>query len=289
MCRLFALSSAPHRVRATFWLLEAPDSVTTQSHHDPDGTGLGVFDAEGRAQVFKQPIAAFEDTKFAREARQVQSTTFVAHVRFASTGAVEQRNTHPFTAHGRIFAHNGVIEDVERLERELGSYREMVEGDTDSARFFALITRHIDGNGGDVGAGIAQAATWVAGNLPLYSLNLVLTTATDMWALRYPQTHSLYVLSRPPGGHFGRRHLDQTSPTGHVRMRSGELTDQPAVVIASEQMDEDPGWRPLRSGELLHVDARLTVSSRMVLEHPPTRPLALASLRPEAAASQTAA
>lgn len=54
MCRLFGLSAAPSRVRATFWLLEAPDSLARQSRHDPDGTGVGTFTADGMAQVDKR-------------------------------------------------------------------------------------------------------------------------------------------------------------------------------------------------------------------------------------------
>ena len=42
MCRLFGLSGAPRTVRATFWLVEAPDSLAVQSRREPDGTGLGV-------------------------------------------------------------------------------------------------------------------------------------------------------------------------------------------------------------------------------------------------------
>ncbi len=41
MCRLFGLSAAPARVTATFWLAQAPDNLTAQSHREPDGAGLG--------------------------------------------------------------------------------------------------------------------------------------------------------------------------------------------------------------------------------------------------------
>jgi hypothetical protein len=41
MCRPFGLSSAPLRTRPTFWLLDAPDSLSRRSRQDPDGTGLG--------------------------------------------------------------------------------------------------------------------------------------------------------------------------------------------------------------------------------------------------------
>jgi predicted glutamine amidotransferase len=109
MCRLFGMSAGPERAQATFWLLDAPDSLSVQSHREPDGTGLGWFDADGSPQVSKQPIAAYGDNEFAQEAKEIVSKTFVAHVRFASTGALEQKNTHPFEQEGRLFAHNGVI------------------------------------------------------------------------------------------------------------------------------------------------------------------------------------
>ena len=47
MCRLFAMSGGRERVHATFWLLEAPDSLSQQSRREPDGTGLGFYDAGG--------------------------------------------------------------------------------------------------------------------------------------------------------------------------------------------------------------------------------------------------
>ncbi len=132
MCRLFGMSVGARRARATFWLLDAPDSLAAQSHREPDGTGLGWFDERGAAQVRKQPIAAYGDAEFAREAREVSSSTFVAHVRFASTGSLTLANTHPFEQEGRLFAHNGVIEDLGALDAELGDARVLVRGDTDS-------------------------------------------------------------------------------------------------------------------------------------------------------------
>jgi predicted glutamine amidotransferase len=287
MCRLFGMTGGPRRVAATFWLLEAPDSLAQQSHREPDGTGLGTYDEHGRPVVRKQPLAAYEDRKFAMEANEVRSHTFVAHVRYASTGAVSPKNTHPFEQAGRLFAHNGVIGDVPALERELGDAMSLVQGDTDSERFFALITRAIERTG-DVERGIAQAAGWVAEQLPVFALNLVLITPRELWALRYPDTHELHVLERDPGGPSGDRHLEHSSSWQTVRVHSAELTQAPAVVVASEPMDQDPGWRALDSGELLHVDPELGVSVRRVLERPPAHQLTLADLDPRAAASQAA-
>jgi len=274
------MSAGGERARATFWLLGAPDSLTAQSHREPDGTGLGWFDERGRAQLRKQPIAAFGDAEFAREAKEVCSSTFVAHIRFASTGALEVRNTHPFEQQGRLFAHNGVIEDLPSLEAHLGEDLALVHGDTDSERLFALITREIDRAGDDVGAGIAAACAWVAANLPLLAINLVLATAEGLWALRYPLTHQLYVLERKPGAP-----LEHASSLGS-RVRSEHGAGHPLVVIASERMDADPHWRALESGELLHVDRALRVHARRILAGPPAHPLTVEDLGARARASQ---
>ena len=285
MCRLFGMSGGREPVRATFWLLEAPDSLSQQSRREPDGTGLGAYDPDGKPIVSKQPLAAYEDQQFAQEAREVSSRTFVAHVRYASTGAVTAKNTHPFEQRDRLFAHNGVIEDLGTLERELGDAMALVQGDTDSERFFALITREIDRDG-DVGAAIVRAAGWIAENLPVFALNVVLITAGELWALRYPDVHELHVLERDAGGPTGRRHLEHASARGSVRVRSGDLATRPAVVVASEPMDEDAGWRALESGELLHVEPDLRVTITRALERPPRRQLTLSDLTGKAASSQ---
>jgi predicted glutamine amidotransferase len=286
MCRLFGMSGGDQRVTATFWLLEAPDSLAEQSRREPDGTGVGWFDTDGRPHVAKQPLAAYEDQAFAREARELESTTFVAHVRYATTGAIEARNTHPFEQRGRLFAHNGVIQDLDRLEHELGDDRALVKGDTDSERFFALVTRETERQSGDVGAGIVAAARWVAAQLPLYAINLVLASADGLWALRYPDVHELWVLERGAGGPHGGRHLDAASAAGSVRVRSAALAREPSVIVASEPMDEDPGWRALESGELVHVARTLKLESTIMLDRPPAHQLTLDDLQPRAAAAQ---
>ncbi|MEU2425297.1 class II glutamine amidotransferase [Streptomyces sp. NPDC007851] len=289
MCRLFGLSSAPLRAHATFWLLDAPDSLSRQSHRDPDGTGLGWFGPDGAPHVDKAPVAAYRDRAFAQEARQRESATFVAHIRFASTGSLDVRNTHPFEQDGRLFAHNGVIEGLDTLDDHLGEDRSLVRGDTDSERYFALITREIRRHDGDVTEGIRRATRWIAENLPVYALNLVLTTPQELWALRYPDTHDLYVLERRPGGRHGSRHLDQSGSHGRLRVHSAHLADHPAVVVASECLDESPDWRPLGPGQLLHVDPELRVVQETLLPDPPAHRLTLDDLHPAAAASQQAA
>ena len=53
--RLFGLTAGENRVMATFWLLDAPDSLEAQSHRNVDGAGLGYFGPDGGVVLDKQP------------------------------------------------------------------------------------------------------------------------------------------------------------------------------------------------------------------------------------------
>jgi glutamine amidotransferase len=284
MCRLFGLSAGTEPVSARVWLLEAPDSLAVQSHHNPDGTGLGIFDA-GRPVVHKAPIAAFDDAAFAREAREVRSPSFLAHIRFASTGAKTVENTHPFEQDGRLFAHNGVLAGLPQIEAELGADVALLQGQTDSERLFALITHEIRGNGGDVRAAIVAAVGWIIASVPIYSLNLILTTPTELFALRYPDTNTLYLLERPAGGGDEGGALHHHSDLGTC-VRSEAAAERPVVVVASERMDDDPGWREISPGELLHVDRDLAVHSEVVFPGAPAQMIDLHDLGEHARSSQ---
>jgi len=235
MCRLFGLTAGTTRVHATFWLLDAPDSLEAQSRRNVDGSGIGFFDPFGAAELDKQPEPAFADQEFVREARQAEAATFVAHVRLASTGGRTVQNTHPFDMHGLVMAHNGGFGELAQLDAQLGSYASLVLGDTDSERYFALITQQADAHGGDVGAGIAAAARWIAARLPVSSLNTIVIAPGELWALRYPDQHALHIIERPAGpgqDPAGRPGLHVRSATSSIHVP--ELHSAPSVVVASE-------------------------------------------------------
>jgi glutamine amidotransferase len=287
MCRLFGLHGGRERVRACFWLLEAPHSLAIQSRSQPDGYGIGTFAEDGTPRVERGVTPAWQDEAFARDAKQGCSRTYVVHLRYASSGPAALRNSHPFMQDDRLFAHNGVFEGLRDLEDHLGSDRALVRGDTDSERFFALITRETRLADGDLHAGITAAVRWIAEHLPMFSLNLVLATADELWALRYPDTNELWLLERRAGGPHGCRHLHESSEVGTLRVRSDDLAACDAVVVASEPMDEHPDWRLLESGELMRVMPDLRCASTM-LDARPAQQLTVEDLSARAAASQLA-
>jgi predicted glutamine amidotransferase len=111
---------------------------------------------------------------------------------------------------------------------------------------------------------------------------VLLSTATELWALRYPEPNELYVLDRRKTPSDHRFHLR----TKRIRADSDHLRSRPSVVFASERMDDDPRWRLLAPGELVHVDSALKINSEVVLPDPPRHQLGPADLNATAKATQ---
>ena len=245
MCRLFGLSAAPHRVHARFWLLEAPDSLEEQSRKNPDGTGLGYFAPDGTPVLDKQPLAAFEDAAFVREARHISATTFISHVRWATTGEVAAVNTHPFAMGGRIMAHNGAIGDLPALERELGDEMGLVQGKTDSERVFALITRETERNDGDVWSGHHLGCELDRRQRP------GLRAERAGGHAHRPVGAALSRDASPGRARAGcrrpARHPPAAPRSDTLRVHSADLITRPCVVVASEHLDESSDWRATRA------------------------------------------
>jgi predicted glutamine amidotransferase len=275
MCRLFALHAGKRDVATEFWLLDAPDSLARQSEINADGYGLAALTAKQGMILVRNPVEAGSDPAYQAVAQRLAAAEMIVHLRYADTGGTSLVNTHPFTQDGRAFAHNGVVGDLDRIEARLGSNRAMVMGETDSERFFALITLAIREAGGDVRRGIKAAVHEVVEEYELYSLNFVLGELGHIWAFRYPEHNPLLLHRRGAGGPQGGAQLDQADEAGTLRVHSDEAAEAPLVVIASERISDEPGWEEIGSGELIHVGTDLKVDRETIVTDPPRHPMVL--------------
>jgi glutamine amidotransferase len=281
MCRLFALHAGERDVAAEFWLLDAPTSIARQSEVNADGYGLAALTAGRGMVLIRNPVQASEDPAYRHVARRLDASEMLVHLRYASTGGVSLVNTHPFSQDGRLFAHNGVVGDLDRIEARLGANRAMVMGDTDSERFFALITLAIREAGNDVRSGITEAVREIVAEYELYSLNFVLGEIGHIWALRYPEHNPLHLHRRQRGGPTGVAPLDEVDAAGTLRLHSEDAATVPLVAIASERISDEPGWEEIRPGELVHVGPDLDVDREMILSGPPAHPMVLSAREQE--------
>jgi predicted glutamine amidotransferase len=283
MCRLFALHAGRRDVGAEFWLLEGPSSMAAQSEVHADGFGLAALTAGDGLLLLRNPVQAVSDRTYRGIARRAEACQFLVHLRYADTGGVSLSNTHPFLQDARVFAHNGVVGDLDKLEHRLGEHRAMVSGDTDSERVFALLTLCIRAAGGDVRAGIAAAVRELADGYELYSINFVLGTVGHFWAFRYPEHNPLLVLEHAGGNEDD---LVERDVHGTLRMRADRAGHEPRVVIASEPMDDDTGWQEVGVGELIHVGPDLRVDREILLTEPPRHQMVLSGRAEESQASE---
>lgn len=143
MCELLAMSARiPTTIRLSMDEL-ARHGGDTGPHRD--GWGLGFIDGRD-VFVVREPLAAATSSWLAcvRE-HDMRAHTVIAHVRRATQGERELRNTQPFTRElgGRmhVFAHNGMLPGIEHdLRFPARRFRRV--GDTDSEHAFcALLER----------------------------------------------------------------------------------------------------------------------------------------------------
>lgn len=258
------------------------NSIIHQSFHSEfrreplngDGFGVGWFAADGSPDParFRSIQPAWNDSNLVELARVCRSHCILAHVRAASAGsAVSQANCHPFTARQFAFMHNGDVAGFARLKRMMaarlsdGSYSQ-IQGTTDSEHLFALFCDHYSehpDDGATENMAIALAATindvvsLTAQHMPTQDsfLNLAVTDGVRAVVSRYAtgrESPTLYTM----------RGSQCVCESRQCRMiKSGE--DMSSVIIASEPLNQDPGWEVVPHNHLLivHPDRSLECRS----------------------------
>ncbi|MBR0146952.1 MAG: class II glutamine amidotransferase [Eubacterium sp.] len=142
MCELFAVS-AKEKLPVTGLLKE----FFSHSKEHPNGWGLAVFDGNHQ-NVEREPVRASNSLYLKnRLSAGIQSNHMLAHIRRATVGDVDFRNTHPFVKRdvsGRTWTliHNGTIFEASVLS----PYQYSQAGSTDSERILLYLVDRIDEN-----------------------------------------------------------------------------------------------------------------------------------------------
>ena len=143
MCDLFALSAKKD--------YSAPKSMplfAIRAKKNMDGWGIGFF-RKYQAIVEKSAEQIFHSghlhDSFQRLARVVKSRIILCHIRFRTSGLVDECHAHPFVlkfgGHDWIFAHNGKAPAIESYTSSGIAIEDAV---SDSARAFEYLRDHIE-------------------------------------------------------------------------------------------------------------------------------------------------
>ena len=219
MCRVFGCVAAePVSIRHE--LLEAENPLIRQSEDHDSGWGMAVYKrAEGaEPELVRFAEAAHADGEF-KNATGMRGRIFNVHVRRATMGELTPENTHPFCLGSYTLGHNGTIVRYPKL---LEPGMRQPNGDTDSEHLFNLLMHDFDD--GDPVACLRETMRRAVDCSPFSGLNVLFSDGEKLFAYRLG-LFELHWLARP-----------------------GQL------LVASEQVTDEPGWHSVQQDVLLTLD-----------------------------------
>lgn len=253
MCRMVAYLGGPE-VTLSSLVLEPEHSLLVQSYApremmsgvvNADGFGVGWYapQVDDEPAVYRSNSALWADRSFAGIAPKVLSASVFAAVRSATPGLpVEESGVPPFASGRFALMHNGAVEGFRHtamrpLRDALSdeTYAGLL-GVTDSETIFAWLLDRLREDPADLAGATEETVRHVAevcGGLAVKAtLNLGVTDGTTMVFTRYS--------TEGPGNSLYFVEDGRTFPDG--------------VVVASECLDGDAGWRKVPDRHLLAVE-----------------------------------
>ncbi|HEY0638533.1 MAG TPA: ergothioneine biosynthesis protein EgtC [Pseudonocardiaceae bacterium] len=225
MCRHLAYLGPPRTLARL--VLDPPHSLLRQSYAprdmrgggtvNADGFGVGWYpDGSGAALRYRRACPLWTDAGLAALAGVTASGAVLAAVRSATVGTpVAESACAPFSDGRRLFSHNGLLPGWPGSGAALAAGLPVtdlltLEAPMDSALLWALVRRRLDA--GEPPAEAVAAVVRAAAAVPGARLNLLLTDGAVVVASTW--SHALSVRTGGDG----------------------------CVLVASEPLDDDPGW-----------------------------------------------
>ncbi len=275
MCRLLAtLSVTPQK--AAPLLYDLPNSLFQQSLADPrrlqsDGWGIGHI--RGKVlKIYKSSRPLYQDRgALVHYTHSMKSRALVGHVRWASnplrlpkTELIGLVHTQPFSYRSWIFAHNGTLYIPREARAALGDLGGLIKGNNDSEVLFYWLMQRLGTFLDAPRPALPNLAVAVRESLvelqtlwkkcraryplyrhPFHGVNWVLSNGRTLLAFCYVD----------PGGFGTSRALGRRSQPYYQLQRR---TTRQGVLIASEPLDNDSGWKAFRHGELFMATRHAT-------------------------------
>jgi glutamine amidotransferase len=250
--------------------------LVSQSKRHPDGWGVAYYRA-GAPHLVKSPRSALACSLFRRVSGVVTSETVVAHLRKATQGELSVINTHPFQYGPWVFAHNGNLKGFASVRPRLVAaidpeLRPFILGETDSEVIFYLLLSEL-GRRGDLRARDYPVAEVCAAMAATRSR--LVASVGDF----HPdddgdpeETYLTFLLTN--GGvmaaHQGGKALyystykrccpeRDTCPKFAPQCERASAGPVNHLIFSSEPLQGENVWSPMAAGEMVCVDAGMTL------------------------------
>ena len=282
MCRLMAYKGTPIIIDD---LLYKPknslinQSINAREIEEPlngDGFGVGWYVPELNYEpiTFVSVNPAWSNRNLRNLAPKIKTDCMLAHVRAASVGDVSESNCHPFQYKNILMAHNGGVEEFEKIKRHIrepltDELYNWIKGQTDSEHIFALLLHNLFKNHKTISPeGVAESFEVTFRTLkklmadyniqePAY-LNMVFTNGLFIVATRYvtdPKEEPLTLYHSE-----GSRYVVED---GNTRLEAPQDNDN-AVLVVSEKLTDDKDWTMIPANHLVIVEPSLNVRIRPI-------------------------
>ena len=238
-----------------------------------DGWGIAFYEGPDANLVRESTAAAHSNLMSTLCSQTVESETVIAHIRKASLGQVELKNTHPFRrelgSRAHIFAHNGHLPGLRKKLRTdtTGMLRPI--GDTDSEHAFCSLVSRLseiwDGYKSvpHVSKRIAVVRRFARKVSQYGPANFLYSDGEVLFVYGHVRTQADGE-QRAPGLHYtsvkcnyGRGHSDLAD----VEFNSDKT--QQVTLVSTKPLGER-GWRPMQEGQLLVIKKGKIIYNEMV-------------------------
>ncbi|HEY2436471.1 MAG TPA: class II glutamine amidotransferase [Solirubrobacteraceae bacterium] len=256
MCRWLAYTGSPLLISEA--LYTPKHSLIDQSLHSKlgaettngDGFGLGWYDDQPVPGVFRSIEPAWNDQNLRELTAHIRSPLFLAHIRAAIGSAVQQTNCHPFRHDRWLFMHNGFIDGLDAINRDLvlavdPSLFPGIKGQADTELLFHLaLTLGLQDDPPEAVAsaiGMVEEVGARHGVKYPFQGTIATTDGERLWAFRYSSEHKSRSLF------FSRnvRTLRDLYPEAPALQK---VSDE-ARLIVSEPIGDLPGaWNEVPEG-----------------------------------------
>jgi predicted glutamine amidotransferase len=281
MCRWMAWHGHPMLIEDL--LFRPKHGLVDQSLHsrmgaettNGDGFGLGWYGVGDGPGVYRSVKPAWGDDNLRDLAGHVESPLFLSHVRAAIGSPVQETNCHPFR-HGRwLFVHNGYIDGMRLLRRNLmlaiapEQFADVI-GSTDSEVLFHIALSH--GLEDDVIGALERAIGFVEETGRAHGVefpfqgSVGVSDGERVWAVRYSsegRSRSLFASADV--------HALQLLHPDNENLKLLRDTDR---VIVSEPLGDLPGaWHEIAEATAVTVHPGGALEQRPFTPQPLQAPL----------------
>jgi predicted glutamine amidotransferase len=212
-----------------------------------DGWGIVAY-KKGQPFLFvRDHKNAFNNPKYLQVIKSLENKgadVIISHLRKASVGMRNVRNTHPFSSGAYSFCQNGTVFESNKISLK-AKYKKIIKGTSDSEKLFAYILQALGyckcSKTIAIRKAIKKAINYIRNNFDFTAMNIIFSDGNYVWALREVNEKNKFV----------REH----NLINYYSLFTGSSENQ--YIVCSEKLPLDGiKWKTLKNHELLEISLR---------------------------------